>query len=466
MNKIIIFIFALTVFSYGCGKKTKEEIIHNTNDEKESVISEQAIVNMGIVVEEVDSSDFTVYEPVPAVVTETSFNELPLFSPFAGRVKDIKVKLGCYVSKGDCIIQIIRDPISKVTLTLTEDILTTAAQNLYTNRYIDGDDEDEKNEESLLVKDLWKQALKQNGIWNNDTKELFASLPESAKSNQWAVATIGELAAEGLLKKEVLAWFQNNKAAGKYIIEIGGLLQEGYSLENLQDLYEMGAFEAIINIKAPASSTEWDVENIHVKHGERVEAGATLVTLTNHSKMYLIAKPVGSEISIINSTASNNASIKANPLVPGAAEVLEGLKITKILGRDNDGTHVYLPVTNKISSRSEQNGSKYRNWMLRNGMKFILQIPVKKLKDVIVLPSEAVIDNGVDKVIFVKEGKDFIKRKVVVLFQDEEVVVLGEGSEVFPEEPMVTRGAFALNMALLADGPQKIDAHANCDHGH
>lgn len=467
MKKYLILIISLFLI-YGCGKIDSKNKAHDgeSNSEKEE-ISKQAIANMGVEVKEVDSSDFTVYEPVPAVIAETSFNELPVFAPFSGRIKNINVKLGGNILKGESVVSIIRDAIPKVELTLTEDILKTAAQNLYTNQYIDGTidiNADKPSEDALLVKDMWKKALEQNGVWNSKAQKLFDILPGKIKENQWVIATIGELAAEGLLSKEVLAWFTGNKKAAEYIIEIGGLMQRGSSLENIKDLYEIGAFEPVINIKAPDFAVDWDVEKISVKQGEKVEAGATLVTLTNHSKMYFIAKPVGSEIGILTKAASEKVSITAHPLVSGVSESVKGLKIAKILGHDDGGTHVYLPVKNKIISKSEQDGVKYRNWMLRNNMRFILQIPVKELKDVIVLPAEAVIDSGSDKVIFVKENGNFIKRKVVVVFSDEDKVVLGEGSDVFPEEAMITKGAFGLNMALQAEGPKKIDAHANCDH--
>ena len=65
-----------------------------------------------------------------------------------------------------------------------------------------------------------------------------------------------------------------------------------------------------------------------------------------------------------------------------------------------------------------------------------------------------------------KATHGFEERKVVVLYQDDRVAALGEGSDVFPEEAMVTHGAFSLSLALRALGGDNAgaEAHAGCDH--
>ena len=97
-------------------------------------------------------------------------------------------------------------------------------------------------------------------------------------------------------------------------------------------------------------------------------------------------------------------------------------------------------------------------------MKYKLKVPVQVLEDVIVLPAKAVIDHGSDKVVFVRENDEFIRRKVIIIYQNNDVAVIGEGSELLPEESMVISGAFALELALIAGSPQAVDPHAGHNH--
>lgn len=533
-TSIILFSLALA----GCNKKNEEKADANgghghAHDAPAlagdaDTLSEQALKNLGVVVEEVDSSDYVVSRPVAATIEETPFNERPLSAPFAGRVKSISVALGEYLKPGQAVVEIIRDPIPRPTLGLVEELLKPASDEFHDTiaelrtakvelainsrerkrlKDIQGDrkspliakqamldlgyegerlaqtianirvkltlhgfskaeiDGIESGKNLVLSKNLWLSALKQSGIWTANSEAILKELPKSIRANQWSVATIGELTAEGLVTPELTTFLTKNPDAAARIIEIGGLLQGGNSLEDIKDLVRLGAFAPVIKVKTPLGK-DWDVEAIHVKIGQMVERGSTLVTLTNHTQVYLSAFPVGSEISAINAALASKRTFSATTLTPGTGPKLSGLLISKIQGLDDQGTKVLFPVVNTPLNVTTVNGRQFRNWQLRNRMKYVLQVPSKVLEDVIVLPSQAVVDFGSEKVIYVKKGTGFQRRKVVVAHRDDQVAVLGEGSDVFPEEPMVVKGAFALSLALRALGGDSAgaDAHAGCDH--
>jgi hypothetical protein len=180
--------------------------------------------------------------------------------------------------------------------------------------------------------------------------------------------------------------------------------------------------------------------------------------------MLLKAMPSGSEFVTINIAVEGNKLMDAKPLVPDSAVELRDLRIAKVMNGENNRPVVYVPVKNQLLGKSTIDGSTYRNWNLRSGTKFILKVPVKEFKDVIVLPSEAVIDHGPDKVVFVRDGETFIRRKVIIAYQNTDEVVIAEGSDLLPEEPVVARGAFALQLALIAGTPEAVDPHAGHNH--
>ena len=180
--------------------------------------------------------------------------------------------------------------------------------------------------------------------------------------------------------------------------------------------------------------------------------------------MYLQASPQGSEIINLNAAASNESLIKAVPLVPGSGIKLEELRISKIIGEDSGNSIVYIPVSNSIQSNTVIAGINYRNWNLRNGLKYVLQVPRKILTDVIILPAAAVLQHGPDKVVFVKNKGEFVRRKVIVSFHNNEVAIIADGSEINERDAGVLKGAFALHLALIAGTPEAGDPHAGHSH--
>lgn len=501
---------------------------HTDSGDGESNISPQAIKNMGVVIEEVDSSDYTVYAPVSAYLDEHPLSEQPVFAPFSGRVQDVLLEPGQYLEPGKVLVQIIRAPIARPELKLVEGILTPASEeyhdaiaslrssikslevlkaelkrlnqfkadkenlsivpqktlidlrysivkkaqeldNYRSKLQFHGLSEEEvvkleKGGDFISSPNLWINALKKNNIWDKKSTELFGTLPQKMRENHWVIATVGELSAEGLISKALIGFFRDRPKATRHFLDISSMLQGGRSLKDIKNLEELGALEKVIQVKVKMNKSGWDLEKIHVKSGQVVAEGETLFSLVDPTKIFLKAKPTGSEFVNINNAIKKNFTMQAKPLIPNSAPTLEDLSIAKIMGMKASSPTVYIPAQNSLLSRTRLKGVDYRNWSLHAGMKFTLQVPIKKLEDVIVLPSKAVIDHGADKVVFVREGKEFLRRKVVILHQDDEVVVIGEGSELLPEEAMVTHGAFALQLALIAGTPEAVDPHAGHNH--
>ncbi|NQZ56852.1 MAG: hypothetical protein HRT88_05195 [Lentisphaeraceae bacterium] len=491
-------------------------------------LSSQALANMGVKMKRAKLSSYTIFTPVPAVVKAPELNEQPVFAPFKGRVQKIEVTIGEYREPGEVLISLIRAPIARPELKMVGDILTPASEEYHSTiaelrtsvkslEVLDSELKrlkafDTNGEGISLVpqKDLidlkynkakaeqqisnfrnklilhgltkkeinkiaqgetinrspnfWLNALKQNNIWNKKASSLYNVLPPKLKDNRWTLATVGELSATELISDESIAWLSKDIKAAAHFLEIASLLQSGHTLTDIKDLYQIGALEKIISVKAPLKKMGWDVEKIHIKIGQEVEAGQPLLTLSNHSTMHLIAKPQASEIGLLNEASKLQSSISAVPLVKGSGIDIHNLTVNKIVG-DDDGTSLaYVEVTNSVHSSSSKTNKNYRNWNLRNGLKYVLQIPQRILTDVIVLPSEAVIQHGPDKIAFIKDHGEFVRRKVVVVYQNNEVVVISKDSEIKIKDLVVQQGAFALQLAFIAGTPEALAPHAGHSH--
>ncbi len=501
---------------------------NDDHDDAGPVISAQALANMGVEIEKIDSSDFTLFVPVPARVESRPLNLQPVYAPFSGRVEKVQADLGSKSTGGDVLVTIIRDPIPRPSLELTEEIVSPASEEFhaavaelhYTRKSLEvlsteltrlSKFQDESDDLSIVPqKDLidlkyekakleqqrqnihaqlffhglvpkeieaiengdeamrgdlyWLNALKQNRAWPAMAEELYGLLPMKAQHDLWTGAAIAELALSSLVTDELVAWLKETATTVSDFLYIASLLQEGHSLADIRSLHSMGALAPIISVRAPANENGWDVKQLVVKPGQRVEAGDPLLLLEDESEMYLVAEPNGSEIAVLNNASREQHRINATPLTPDTGPDLEGLTVTRMMAAGEAGSRVYLPAANTVIGENSRGTYTYRNWALRQGMDYILKVPTKILEDVIVLPSEAVIQYGADKVVFVREGDAFIRRKVVVRYQDNEVAVIGDGSELLPEEAMITKGAFALHLALIAGTPEAVDPHAGHNH--
>ncbi|MBF0196163.1 MAG: hypothetical protein HQL32_00555 [Planctomycetes bacterium] len=502
---------------------------HDHESHSETEVSEQALANMGVKIQAINTSHYTLYTPVPAVVAEHNNNIQPLFSPTHGRILSINVIPGEFIQSKTVLLRMLRAPIKRPEINMVDNILKPASEE-YHNTVIDYRknnvllkiinqelsriktfqdkqtstvivprkeiielnyrkaeiEADLKNNEQkmqwhgLSLKDinkvssenlnipsanLWLGALKANQIWNKQCERLLMSLPKEDGADRWCIATIGEMSAEELISPALIEWLESNKEASAHFLKIARLLQDGHSLQDIKDHFQSGSLEAIVSVMAPLNETGWDIDSVNVKVGQWISEGDSLLTLSNHSDMYLLAHPQGSEIIPLTKSCRENLPIQAVPLLPGTGLNIPSLSVSKMSSNSDGQDEVYLPFINTIMSLNKSDtGKTFRNWNLRSGMKYFLQVPINILKDVIVLPSKAVIQVGPDKIVYIKAHNQFIKRKVIVLHEDSDYAVIGEGSELLPGEAMVTEGAFALHQALIAGTPMAVDPHAGHNH--
>jgi hypothetical protein len=309
---------------------------------------------------------------------------------------------------------------------------------------------------------IWLGALKHNGYWTVPAQEIYSVLPEDLRSSSWAVATIAELVAGDRVNDAFIGWLKLDTGALNRFLEIGGLLQRGYDLEHLRVLCASGALEPEVKIRAPAIAPDWDVRDLGVKPGQYVKEGEVLLVLDNPRCLYLRAEPVDTEIGTIADAMKSKAEIEARPLVADAAPLLKNLKIHRLYNESLGKSAALLPLQNApMSSQEGLAGEEYRSWQLREGQKYELRVPLETLDRVYVFPTEAVVEEGAEQIVFLQSGDGFRKIKVEVLYQDHEVTVLPATTDIFPGNPIVTHGAFALSLALQTDSGDSGHGHAH-----
>ncbi|MGE3172480.1 MAG: hypothetical protein AB7O97_07615 [Planctomycetota bacterium] len=316
-----------------------------------------------------------------------------------------------------------------------------------------------------FTEETWQRALARNGLWPAAAQKLNEALPKAIRALPWATATVGELAASGLATDELTAWVKSEEVA-RHFLDIGVLLQRGHTLADLKRLHRLNALEPVVGVEAPTNDGTWDVLDVQVKRGARVSEGQALIVLRDPRRLLLRTEPVGGEVASVLAAAGDGHSITATPLVHGSGPVLEGLRISYVeSSTKNQGTLAFVEVANTPQSEIDRGGGrKSRTWKLREGLRYLLNVPTKKMENVYVLPAAAVTEDGPNKVVFLQDGDSFKPVPIVVAYQDHEVVVVPASKEValFPGDPVVMSGAFELGLAMKSG--DAVDAHAGHNH--
>tara|TARA_R110002095_G_scaffold72576_6_gene61657 strand:- start:267 stop:1901 length:1635 start_codon:yes stop_codon:yes gene_type:complete len=313
---------------------------------------------------------------------------------------------------------------------------------------------------------MWQRALARNGLWPANAQSLSDALPDDLHDLPWVTATIAELAASGLASESLIAWMAED-GVGKGFLDIGVLLQRGHTVDDLKRLHALHALDPIVRLIAPMreGAPSWDVVDVQTKIGAHVEAGDVLLTLRDPRHLWLRVDPVGGEVTTILNAAQNGDSLVARTLVPGAGPTLEGLTIRSLeSSAEHGGTIATVAVENVMHSEIQSEGSRSRIWHLREGLRYVLDVPIESLEDVFVLPASAVAESGPDRVVFLQNGSDFKPVAIVIAYEDQEVVVVPKSKNValFAGDVIALHGAFELSLALATG--DAVDPHAGHNH--
>jgi multidrug efflux pump subunit AcrA (membrane-fusion protein) len=500
--------------------------------EKGKPLSQQAQKNLGVEVAAIETTSYARLQHVTAVVTDTSTTRQPVVAPVGGTLSDILIVPGTTVKGGQPLFRMIREPIARPSLVLTDHVIQPATDEVHVaygelrralrglevletelrrigqfTKQGDGvpivprkveidleydvarakQDVDNAREKlrlhgfsdeqigqvekgkspTVVDSSVWKRGLERNGLWSALCERIHKVLPEALRATPWAVATLGELSGSGLVSEDLAVWLEREAKAAADLLIIASMLQQGHSLQEIRTLHAQNALAPVVDIQAPVLGEEsWDVGEVLVRPTERVAAGTRLATLVDSRELLIKAEPVGGETAAILKAYEAGREIEAVPAVEGDGPKLSGLKIAYLSSDEHSGMVAHLHVKNALLRVTDE-GSRgtFRSWRLRSGQRYILRIPREVFAEVFALPGDAVVDDGPDKVVFVQDGDTFEPRKVVVLYQDHDSVVLdGKHSDLFPGDMVVKRGAFALSMALKSGTGGAVDPHAGHNH--
>lgn len=430
------------------------------SDENSIALSDQARANLGLKVQTVSVGTFNEYIEVPAAVTDwPGKTHIAITSPLTGVIKAI------YVSRGE----LIRSGTPLFVLRLTHQDLVVTQERFLTSL---GEVDVEEREIKRLTAIAKSGAIAPKTLINREYErdKLMAGI-EAAKQS---------MLLHGLTADQILAIERTRKLLAEITIYAPAMhADRSIHHDSLQqhETSVTGAdnarFASMLQPQPPPPhpehiDAEFLVTELNATRGESVEAGNRLAQLSDYSQILIEGYAYQRDGDALKRAANANAPIQAvMESAGGKNSVIEGLKIIYIgneVNRLSRALPFYVSLTNQIE-RSELIGrQQYVSWRYKPGQRLQLRVPIAGFDNAIVVPKDAVAEEGPERFVFVENNEHFDRVAVHVLASDSINVAIANDGQVWPGQSIAVSGAHQLQMALKNKSGGAIDPHAGHNH--
>jgi multidrug efflux pump subunit AcrA (membrane-fusion protein) len=214
----------------------------------------------------------------------------------------------------------------------------------------------------------------------------------------------------------------------------------------------------------------YEVQELNVELGQQVQAGQLLSTLANHHALFIEGHAFKREASFLAKAAENNWPIRCSFAEddqvdwPAFDQTLEIRHLANAVNSETRTFNFFIPLLNQSRAYDKDNQT-FIVWRFRPGQRVRLQVPVEELKNVLVLPSAAIVREGPEAYVFQQNGDLFNRLPVHVLHEDRLQTVLANDGSVKAGLYLAQSAAASLNRVLKAQAASGIraDVHVHAD---
>ncbi len=407
---------------------------HGGHDESSSLeLSEQARKNIGLQVGKVELQTFVRTVTVPGIVAERpGRTKLRVAAPMTGIITKVYVVQGEAIRPGQ--------PVFDLRLT---------------------------HEDMLQVQVDFLKLVEELDVVN---KEIERLRPSVAK---------GSIPEKQVLDRQ----YEQQKLRASLKSQRESLLLHGLSPADVEEIQKSRTLLSKQTVFAPVrpladeSESSPDLpqkdsllvaETVTADSGRFVNTGDPLLTLADYSELFvegnafeqdgeLIAKALrdGQKVSIRIESENSTGT-----LVPD----LEILYLSDQIDQESRTLHFYVRLPNERTRDQTSSGHRFINWRFKPGQRLQVLVPVEEWSKRIVLPAEAVVQEGPESFVFQQNGSHFDRRPVHVEYSDLSSVVIAQDGSLFPGDKVALNGTQQMQMALKNKAGGAPDPHAGHNH--
>ncbi|MHB8900898.1 MAG: efflux RND transporter periplasmic adaptor subunit [Thermoguttaceae bacterium] len=293
------------------------------------------------------------------------------------------------------------------------------------------------------------------------------------------IARLEKVVTEGVVSGKTLLdrRYEQQKLEGLSRAQQQQLMLHGLSEQQVGEIAGTRTLLASLTIAAPQARTGVDVESeplfqvqeIRVTTGQHVAAGDSLCVLADHGTLHVQGKAFEQDMAVLNEAFEQEWTVAAVvEAQAGKSEVIEDLPIAYLANRVEPESraflfHAELPNTLLHDAQTPE-GSRFSTWKFKPGQRVELRVPVERWDDRIVLPRNAVVQEGAEAYVFEKTENGFTRRPVHVQYSDQLWSVIANDGELPPGAEVVAVGAYQVHLAMKYQVGGAPDPHAGHNH--
>lgn len=422
---------------------------HAAHDESTSLeLTEQARSNIGLTgdnVREIELSTFTRTITVPAVVkVRPGLSLKKIVTPMTGIVTEIKIVEGEALNPDSAMF--------KIRLTHEELVQAqTAFLKTLGDLDIQGLEIDRLQKLSTKGAIAGKLLLKEQYT----QKKLAASL----KANREA------LLLHGLSALQVDEIVSSRRLISEHQVRAPSVIKPSDQLQ-----LSKSPISPVAGSQDNASvQNSYVVEKLDINVGDFVQAGNTLCVMSDFSGLYIQGRAFEHDSEEITRALKNKWNVTAvREDNQDKSQLIEGLELVYLDNRvdpDSRALYFYVNLPNEIMNDSKTpDGHRFLTWRYKPGQRMQLLVPVEQWEEELVVPVDAVAQEGAEYYIFQENGNHFDRIPVHLKYQDQFTAVISNDGSIFPGDIIAFTGAHQLQMAIKNKSGGAVDPHAGHNH--
>ncbi len=284
------------------------------------------------------------------------------------------------------------------------------------------------------------------------------------------VSADGVIAGKSLLERK----YEQQKQEAALRAQRQALLLHGLSKDQVDNIASTRTLLQSLTIRAPvreeaAKAHPLHVQELKVSQGKYVSAGDTLCKLADYGELYIEGQAFEQDIGVINQAVSSGCGVSAilGSKSAGDEEVSPGLCILYLddkVDPESRAFHFYVALPNRILREDKADGRCFVYWQFKPGQRTQIRIPVEQWKDRIVLPLEAVAQDGAEAYVFEANDDHFDRRPVRIEYRDQDWVVIANDGVLKVGAMVAASAAHQMQLALKTRAGGGVDPHAGHNH--
>lgn len=285
----------------------------------------------------------------------------------------------------------------------------------------------------------------------------------------------GVIAGKTLLERK----YEQQKQEAAMRAQRQALLLHGLSSEQVDKIVTTRTLLQSLTIHAPARdepassddpARHLQVQQLKVGQGKHVNAGDTLCTLVDHRELYIEGMAFEQDIGAINRAASAGGKVSAafGSKSTEDEETVPNLHILYLddkVEQQSRAFHFYVALPNRVARQDKTpDGRNFVYWQFKPGQRAQVRVPVEQWTNRIVLPVEAVAQDGAETYVFEANDDHFDRRSVHVEYRDQDWVVIANDGALRVGATVAASAAHQVQLALKNKSGGGVDPHAGHNH--